>query len=192
MEYAVIIDNHNRIVGQGKDGLEAFRHALGRHEALRDYGSTFYEIGELPDGWKYCKMSGRRVRNFTPHDLAIYGPGGDTTTWESEGSVRAIEEDSPKGSATIHEGLAVDLVWREYVGTEGVPALSISSREAEALRDGDMLIVSLVAAQALKKTGALEALDAFGVSVFMPDTGPGGVVRDDEGRILGTKRLVMV
>lgn len=51
------------------------------------------------------------------------------------------------------------------------------------------ILVSQIVAQYLKEHP--EEVEAYGIkSVYVPDTGPGEVVRNDKGEIVGTKRLI--
>lgn len=132
-----------------------------------------------------------RIRNFTPHPLNIHFDDGTVWSYPSEGAVRVTEEDdtddlrdpeiqSPDGS----EVRTVPSVRHKYAGLEGMP-------DPDDLKAGDVLVVSIVVMQYMGNLGAYE-LGNDRVLLRSPDTGPVGAVRDEDGRIVGTRRLVGV
>lgn len=140
----------------------------------------------------------------------------------SEGVVRAVERDTgwtmhpvcldgiPGDNPEIEAkrymagsvGVPVFAVLKEYVGFEGLPE--------ESLHAGDVLVVSVVAAQAIlgavsrgkKALTPYMAPDVHSyfdegdpdtwVHIATPDTGPESAIRDDQGRIIAVRRLVQV
>lgn len=159
-----------------------------------------------------------RIRNFTPDPLTVYDARSDysSSTFPSEGIIRAAEAtvDAGRyaldGCVTADEQVALAMQGQscilaqfttlEYAGVEDMPPIFAIEDGPGALMPGDVLVLSIVAAQALaqaarpwdeKHPTQLAFLTAAGVVVATPDTGPTGVMRDEEGRIVGTKRLVL-
>jgi hypothetical protein len=54
------------------------------------------------------------------------------------------------------------------------------------LNDGDVLIVSTIAANALQLT------ENCNYTILVPDTGPDSVLRDSSGNIAGVKRFIRI
>jgi hypothetical protein len=108
-----------------------------------------------------------RTYNLTPHKVVLVGENGEQTVYNSDGSIRIIEEFE---TVTHLEGVPV--IRKQQKGVTGIP---------ESLKDGDIVIVSAVALP--EATRSLP-----GVMVVSPDTGPESVVRDAEGRIIGVRR----
>jgi hypothetical protein len=107
-------------------------------------------------------------RNFTPHNLTIFLEDGQTVLLDlpSEGQVRVGEE--IKNSFSI-DGIAVGE--KQYTTVE-LP---------DGDYDRDYLIVSKMVLDALEEHQRPHCL--------CPDTGPDSVVRDEQGRIVGVRRL---
>src|SRR5690606_9819063 len=108
-----------------------------------------------------------KLVNLTPHDVVIYNAKGEVIkTYPKSGKVARIQDE-----VTIKGDI------------DGVPVGSITYGEAIDLpepQDGVYYIVSLVVRQALPHRKDL----------ISPDTSPAGVVRDEQGRILGTTRFI--
>lgn len=108
------------------------------------------------------------IINLTPHDVCIYDTEGKTVikTYPASGTVARV-----KSSTKI-------------VGEiDGIPVARTSFGEIEGLpvpQPGTKYIVSLLVLQA----AAGKRDDLIG-----PDTGPGSVVRDESGQIIGVRRF---
>lgn len=167
-----------------------------------------------------------RIRNFTPHELNIYDARSDYSMmkFQSEGLVRATEEVQEAGQygldgcvtaeEHVHQAMQgmpcilAQFVTLQHSGVQGLPPVGDGPDD---LKPGDVLVVSLVAAQALASAihdvdpvtsehrttlrpwggTELSALTEAGILVATPDTGPTGAVRDEGGRLIGTRRLVL-
>ena len=107
--------------------------------------------------------------NRTPHAVVLFL--GDTTHTFPEAGVVARATSLPQEPVApfAHEGVEIPCVTPpNFGGAEGI--------------DGEepILVSALVAPIAAKlRTG-----------VFSPDSGPGSVVRDGQGQILGVRRLI--
>ena len=118
-----------------------------------------------------------KLKNYTPHEINVYGNGFYTSIkTEVEGGIRVSEKATPLRSLFIIDGLEIDVVTKQYGVVEGLP-------EQE---EGVYLIVSLMVAQALKSQGIIRS------DIISPDTGPGSVIRDEDGHIKGVKRFQKV
>jgi len=109
--------------------------------------------------------------NLTPHDLTVYLADGTTLTIPPSGVVARVSQDyTPLG--TLNLGNAqVPLVATTYGAIQGLPDPV----------DGVFYITSALVAQAAWSQGRKD--------VLAPDTGA-GAVRDDQGRIVGVRRLL--
>ena len=117
---------------------------------------------EEPRGWR-CATA--KFRAFTPHDVVLHLPG-EVRTIPTEGSARVIEETEPV------EVYGLPAVRKRYTRVEGLPAPE----------PGTIFIASLLVCQALP----------WRTDLACPDTGPGSVVRDGAGQIIGVRRLQVV
>lgn len=133
-------------------------------------------------------MSLRDAKNYTPHDCTLVLPG-TTYNIPSGGTCRARSNqgcayswDPDTGAVYEMHGWAgkdfpyvVVTTPPRYVGLDWIPA------EPNL---GAAVIVSIVAAPAV-------AEQRPDLTVYVPDTGPGSAVRDDDGRIRGVKRMIL-
>lgn len=111
-----------------------------------------------------------KIVNLTPHNLTVYPPEGDEpiATYSSEGVARVSVTATPIAGLGTEHGV-IPVVSREFGDVEGLP---------EA-KEGYLFVVSsLVQGQVPHRR-----------DVLSPDTGPGSVVRDDDGRIVGVRRF---
>lgn len=116
-------------------------------------------------------MAERQFINLTPHSVVIFKQDGTKLEIEPSGEVlRLIEEDT-----IFDEVEGITIIKRKFSPPEIVGVLYDSTK---------IVIVSLVTLLSLKdfdpKPTAL---------VVAPDTGS-GAVRDSEGKIIGTTRLI--
>jgi len=115
-----------------------------------------------------------RFVNLTPHDIVVVGER--EITIPSAGVARLQQREEAVG--TIGEIPVVKTAYGELQLPEGVEI------------DGKYVVVSALVAQ-----GAADKLLELGAeAVFVPNTGPGpnGAVRDEKGRIVGVRSLILV
>jgi hypothetical protein len=110
------------------------------------------------------------MENYTPHEIVIYETSGERVFLRlpSKGEARAEERIVDSGSFS-----GVQIVERRFAGTTGLPEY----------REGICIIVSESTARAARA----ENPDRH--DLLCPDTGPDSVVRDENGRIIGVRRL---
>lgn len=112
-----------------------------------------------------------KLINMTPHKVTIRKKDGSEVSIEPSGKVFRLEE----RDEVIGEIDGIEVVKREF---------TLSELPSEFDDDDAVILVSLPALLALRaaqiKTKA---------TILAPDTGS-GAIRDAEGRIVGTKRLI--
>lgn len=120
-----------------------------------------------------------KVINLTPHDINLFDPSGSKRilTIPSQGVVRAKMETEPLGILYTDDGIALPIVNATYGPPEG-PLPEFSDEVA--------IIVSHIAAQSI-----LSHHPEWTGHILVPDTGPGSVVRDENGRILGVRQFIL-
>ena len=114
--------------------------------------------------------------NLTPHSITIIPEKGKKVEIPSMGIARLKQEEIPEGR--IGDIPIVSTIYRDLEIPEGVDIT------------GKWIIVSSVVAQ-----GASQELLARGArGVLVPNTGPtpNGAVRDENGRIVGVRSLILV
>ncbi|MBO8164674.1 MAG: hypothetical protein H0Z34_13315 [Brevibacillus sp.] len=108
------------------------------------------------------------IINLTPHDVHVYDAEGKTAikTYPASGIVARVKSST------------------EIVGeVDGIAVAHITFGEIEGLpnpQPGTKYIVSLL---------VLQAVDGKRDDLIGPDTGPGSVVRDESGQIVGVRRF---
>ena len=108
------------------------------------------------------------IINLTPHDVHVYDADGKNIikTYPASGTVARVKSST------------------EIVGkVDGIEIARTTFGEIEGLPDpkpGTMYIVSLL---------VLQAAGGKRDDLIGPDTGPGSVVRDAEGQIVGVRRF---
>lgn len=110
-----------------------------------------------------------KVVNLTPHDVVIYNDEGEI--------IKTYPKTEEEKVARIQDSITIT------GEIDGVPVGEITYGAPIDLpepQDGVYYIVSLVVRQALPHRKDL----------LSPDTSPAGVVRDEQGRILGTTRFI--
>lgn len=106
------------------------------------------------------------IKNLTPHPVTIIMPDGEALTLPPEGIVPR------RGTETTDTGETIN----------GIPVVRNSLGAVQGLpepEEGVVLVVPFLICQALPDRSDLVA----------PDTTPDSVVRDDQGRIVGVRRL---
>lgn len=124
--------------------------------------------------------------NLTPHAIHIYDDDGKTLLMPaipSHGELRLKSEpqrDTPP--LEVGNGVSIRVVERQrFVGLDPA-SRGYAVFDAQKHTKGAAFIVSAVLAEWL-------VAQPFELTVLAPSTGPTYVVRDDEGRTVGTKRL---
>jgi hypothetical protein len=117
--------------------------------------------------------------NLTPHKIVLYCKDGSTIEIEPSGKVFRLEE----RDRVIANVEGIDIVAREFV----IPT------EVKSYFD-DPRAVYIVSLPALMALATLEKAhpELMDISwIVAPDTGS-GAVRDEQGRIIGTRRFIII
>lgn len=118
--------------------------------------------------------------NHTPHAIVVYNGDKVVHTFSPTEPVLRLQEDN-----TFNWKFTPLQTENGYfIAVSGPPVYVGISHVV----NGDILVSQLVA-QFLKDHPDTKTLCGIG-SVYIPDTGPGGVVRNGNGEIIGTKRLI--
>ena len=118
-----------------------------------------------------------KIINLTPHDINICltDKCEEKISIPKSGIIARVQQ-SRKIIGTIKiNNIDIPIVKTTYGKVEGLP---------EKPEQNTYYIVSLVVAQALKDD------PEWCKHLLVPDTGPGSVVRDENGRIIGVKYLM--
>lgn len=120
----------------------------------------------------------KKIHNMTPHVITIV-VNGVRVDFPSEGVIRAAQKDEQINEIETNinlgnssSGFTIPVFYSSFGAPEGVPEL----------KDGDVYIVSSLAAQSLKAAG-------YNMSKFLV---PSGTIRDGQGRIIGCKGLARI
>lgn len=120
--------------------------------------------------------------NLTPHEIRIVTPGhhegaepGLSRTVPPSGSVARVEVKDGAPKPPTETG---PFAW---IRRSGPPTYGAVAGLPEP-EEGAVYLVSILVLQALAGTGRED--------VYAPDTGPGAVVRDFEGKVVATTRLL--
>ena len=105
--------------------------------------------------------------NLTPHEITLVREDGEVVKIPPSGQVARVKVEQEE----IKKVAGIPVVRTKFGGVEGLP-------EPE---NGKIFIVSSIVAQAAAKLGRTD--------VVAPDTSPQGVIRDENGRIIGVKRF---
>jgi hypothetical protein len=115
-----------------------------------------------------------KIKNCTPHEVVVFSEleGGTCSScvFPASGLSPRVSEEVFAAGYVCSYGFEIEVCEKRPGKVEGLP-------EPE---DGVLLIVSRM---------VLDASDRRDLAA--PDTGPGSVVRDAEGRITGVKRLIV-
>ena len=136
----------------------------------REYGSKRITVWTEDDlaAWEAYRQEIERCVNLTPHDVAVCDPSGRVThTIPASGMVARVE--------TVTTPTGRDIL--------GAPVVTQAAGEITDLPDPDgetTYIVSLFVRQAIEGRP----------DVVAPDTGPGSVIRDGAGQIVGVRRWI--
>ncbi len=116
--------------------------------------------------------------NGTPHPISIFLDGTKWLDISSHGNIRLSSETSPEPQAPaplVNSGIRF-VAAPKFNGILGLPEY----------KEGIAILVSMPVGDYLARCPELWPGPVLG-----PDTSPTGVVRDSEGRIIGTKSLVV-
>ena len=111
-----------------------------------------------------------KLVNLTSHDVNVFNEAGDSLlhSFPSAGEARVAVTSEPLEPIQT-DTLSVPVMERQFGDVEGLPAPA---------KDTLYIVSSLVMAQVPLRD-----------DVLAPDTGPGSVIRDKDGRIVGVRRL---
>jgi len=129
-----------------------------------------------------------RVENWTPHTVLLVRDGGEDLAFESVGQCRAVSRPMEPAVADTYLGRIVTVQPPEHSAIEwshpdGKTAWMARAAEGvEDLRPGTVIVSSVVASLVAKASPEFR--------VWVPDTGPGSVVLDEDGQIVGVRRMV--
>lgn len=113
-----------------------------------------------------------KLVNLTPHDLVLVSEDGNVlATIPSSGVARASQTDEPVGELEV-EGHAIAVVKTVFGDTIDLPEPT----------EGVAYVVSIITANAARAQG--RSIDDLLIT--------SGLVRDDQGRIIGCTRLARV
>lgn len=114
--------------------------------------------------------------NGTPHDIVVQC-GEGTITFASRGLIRlAVAPSTPPKISPFLGSLGINFIASPaFTDVVGLPPF----------QEGLILLVSMPVGDRLALTGEWPG------PVMGPDTGPDGAIRDDKGRIIGTKNLLV-
>lgn len=115
--------------------------------------------------------------NLTPHDIKIIKTSGLEISIPRSGKfcrLREVEGREKKSIIIRDQGEVCVVAPPKYDGLIDLPSI-----------DNQPIIVSMLVGEWIRRNP-----EYYGGSVYGPDTGKDGVVRDSNGRIVGTKRLI--
>ena len=119
--------------------------------------------------------------NLTPHDVVLVdAESGEIMTFPATGHSLRVEFAESKVSTAVLGGTKVEIVHGPRV-----PVNTNYNDLPDELQRAPAIIVSNIVAEAIWDT------HTNGVLLFVPDTGPESVVRDDKGQIKGVKRFIL-
>ncbi len=102
--------------------------------------------------------------NLTPHEITLVREDGEVVKIPPSGQVARVKVEQE----VVNEINGIPIVKTTFGDIEGLPEP----------QEGKIFIVSSIVAQAAART-----------DVVAPDTSPQGVIRDENGRIVGVKRF---
>jgi len=124
-----------------------------------------------------------RLVNLTPHDCVIMQGGGDDPLVRSviptHGAVMRVQTGEQRKLGELCPDVPI-FSPPEFSDELDWPALDA---------DVDAVLVSLLVGQAAKRIA--ERGYEMPYAVYVPDTGPASAVRDEDGGIVGVRRLVL-
>ena len=125
-----------------------------------------------------------KIVNLTPHQLNFYDDKGLVLSIPSSGVARVYQSEEYAGYITTAKNET------EYI----IPTYNIEYGEIQGLpekpEEDTLYVVSLVVAQALKERSDW---NVWKKHIAVPNTGPSehGAVRDESGRIIGVRSLIV-
>ena len=131
-----------------------------------------------------------RMLNLTPHDINVMVKGGEVIFKASGAVARVVTETVKCRSMAVWKGGEGpdDVVGSDALGVVPIPVVRVQHGGVEGLvfpiKAGKPVLVSMFVAQVMREQGMNTE------RVFYPDTGPESAIRDEDGRIIGVRRLV--
>lgn len=122
--------------------------------------------------------------NLTPHDVVLMdAEGQELMTFPASGhSLRVVKFTEAKISKATVAGASVEIIHGPRT-----PVATNFDDLPDLIRQAPAMIVSAITADA-----AWDPMyNGDGILLFVPDTGPEAVVRDDKGQIRGVKRFIL-
>ena len=115
-------------------------------------------------------------KNHTPHDIVLYKDGKVVVMFPPRAPVLRLTQTQTHETHIFMGKNTVTVVSPpQYVGLSDAVS-------------GDILVSQLVAQWLMDHP---DVCKSHGItSIYTPDTGPGGVVRNEKGEIVGTKKLI--
>lgn len=125
--------------------------------------------------------SNEAIRNLTPHNIHVFVAGDKDTcplTFPAQGKAVRVRSKAQDHVATLENGVKV---YSPPAFEDVLDDFPFVNQEDDVHPD---LIVSMVVGNHIPKW--------YRGNVYIPDTGPQSVVRDQTGKILGVKRFCIV
>lgn len=127
------------------------------------------------------------VENWTPHAVHLIREGEEDLVFPSVGQCRAVTDKASVADTRLGPIVTVPpLRWYstvEWLRPDGEAAwMPRPEAGVEDTRAGTVIVSFIVAPFVAEQSPELR--------VWVPDTGPGSVVRDEQGQIVGVRRMV--
>lgn len=119
-----------------------------------------------------CSITGLKWCNTTPHAITVLATDGSRITVPPCGTVIRVRVRTL--AETDVRGIRMARIARD----------DLEAPPPEWLAEADIVLVSEIAAKPLAR--------ALGRTVYVPDTGPGSVIRNAEGQVEAVKRLIAI
>lgn len=118
-----------------------------------------------------------KLINLTPHPITVLDNNGNPiATIPPSGVVARVSQSRVPMGTLEYEGKKIPLVRTTYGDVQGLP---------ETPEPDTYYIVSTIVAWALQGNTVWHG------HLLVPDTGPGSAIRDNNGRIVGVKYLIL-
>ena len=128
------------------------------------------------------------IQNWTPHTVRLVREDLEDVEFPSVGQCRArVSPQEMRTTDTPHGPIGIvpppsysAIEWKHP--DEATPGMHRPEPRAEDNRPGTVIVSFIVAPLVAKESPEFR--------VWVPDTGPGSVIRDDAGQIVGVRRMV--